>query len=192
MYTTSCRNAVRWLPCLQIASHATASSISEWDQSRVDWDQGCTEGVAWSPNPIAARDSGHKLLSDLLHYHGGLLNCLKEVDVSFAVYDPDCTAGMTVRTSRTEWHSRIPWLPYAKWSWRSWVMDSVETCVFIVNHEDAIHLIVTLDPVRTLEPRIFQYYPETKEQYKCWKSLQSPRKKKRTSKCKIKAMIFSI
>ena len=44
-----------------------------------------------------------------------------------------------------------------KWSWPSWVIDSVETCVFVLNHANDIHLISSLDPFHTLLPRFHQY-----------------------------------
>ena len=96
---------LRCPPCLQTASHAAASSISEWDQSCMDWYQGSMEGVGISPTTTSAKCSEHKLQCGLLHYHGGLLHCLEELDVSSAMYDRDSTAGI---------HSRIPWLSYAK------------------------------------------------------------------------------
>ena len=105
-----------------------------WDQSHMDWDQGSVNGVAKSPSPSAAKGSGSQVAVWLLALSGGLLHCSEVLNISLTVYDADCTAGMicSVRHWQCSCHEQDDTLEYKyidchmpKWSWPSWVMDSV-------------------------------------------------------------------
>ena len=98
----------------------------------------------------------------VLHYHGGLLYRLEELDVSSSMYDADCTAEMNCSTRHRQCgpheQDETPEyrLVYAKTS-MSFVGDGFcrNLCLH-ANHDNAIHLVASLVPVHTLVPRFHQ------------------------------------